>query len=125
MMRSRTAAAIAGASLAVVGLTAAPADASPNSAQASCWSDCYSFTNAYTDTLALSGRDCDTCGPYSVWPGQTSHFVAGGISFYVPAGCVAKTSRWGSYWAFNGWHRFPHRAGQIWMKPSEKWRTVC
>lgn len=93
--------------------------------EASCIFDCYQFTSSSSNIYAVSSKDCDSCTPYAVWPGRNSHIVTGGIPFYVPAGCVAKTSFWGSYWAYNGWHWFPHHTGTVTMRPAESWRTDC
>lgn len=95
---------------ALLGVSAAPA-------AASCILDCYQFTSSGSNIYAISSRDCSTCTPYSVWPGSKSHMLAGGVPFYVPAGCVAKTSTFGDYWAYNGWHWFPHHYGTITMRP--------
>lgn len=94
-------------------------------AQADCLFGCYEFTNSSSDIFSLPARDCDTCSVYYVAPGRRSHLVSGGVAFHVPAGCVAKTSTFGSYWAYAGWHWFPHHTGTVTLKPYGGWRSDC
>lgn len=91
-----------------------------------CVFDCYQFRSSSSNVLTITSRDCDTCSTYGVTPGRYSHLLAGGVPFYIPAGCEAKTSTFGQYWAGNGWHWFPHHTGTVTMRPSAgSWRTDC
>lgn len=90
-----------------------------------CWYGCWTIVNSSRNTLNLGTRDGDTDPTVWIRPGHRSHRTTGGDMFYVPAGCRAKTSQRGRYWAHWGWHRAPHHRTTVVMHPWLGMRKHC